>query len=153
MEWTSTSAKVHKTFHGLQRGRDAVGKEEEEEDRITASIAAGLSNMPEENQVRNRPPHEEVPHEKMRLRFHGEDMVSTLIFVEFTTDVSAYFLMNKLGLGLLTAPSHTEDPHRKQETQPGGLLWNKTHKKTRLEGPLVRKIDSRKYVFLLTLMV
>ena len=77
MEWTSTSAKVHKTFHGLQRGRDAVGKEEEEEDRITASIAAGLSNMPEENQVRNRPPHEEVPHEKMRLRFHGEDMVST----------------------------------------------------------------------------
>lgn len=52
MEWTATSAKVHKTFHGLQRVRDiGAGEEEEEEDRITASIAAGLSNMPEENQV------------------------------------------------------------------------------------------------------
>lgn len=54
MEWTATSAKVHKTFHGLQRARDmGAGEEEEEEDRITASIAAGLSNMPEENQVCN----------------------------------------------------------------------------------------------------
>ena len=54
MEWTATSAKVHKTFHGLQRvrGAGAGEEEEEEEDRITASIAAGLSNMPEENQVR-----------------------------------------------------------------------------------------------------
>lgn len=53
MEWTAISAKVHKTFHGLQRARaPGAGEEEEEEDRITASIAAGLSNMPEENQVR-----------------------------------------------------------------------------------------------------
>ncbi len=65
LDWTTTSSKVSKTFRGLgkrrqqqarQRGvrhpsQHAPSEEETAEDRVTASIAAGLSNMPEENQM------------------------------------------------------------------------------------------------------
>ncbi|CAM9508051.1 unnamed protein product [Ascophyllum nodosum] len=53
LDWSSTYSKVRKTYSWLQRHRqgDVPTPEEEMEDRITASIAAGLSNMPEENQM------------------------------------------------------------------------------------------------------
>lgn len=53
-EWASMTSRVKRTFVGLQRMRKehASGEADEIEDRITASIAAGLANMPEENQVR-----------------------------------------------------------------------------------------------------
>lgn len=56
MEWASTSSKVKRTFVGLQKRRKGriSGPEDDVEDRIIASIAAGLSNMPEENQVSSR---------------------------------------------------------------------------------------------------
>ncbi|CAN0091194.1 unnamed protein product [Ectocarpus sp. 6 AP-2014] len=51
--WVYTSSKVKKTFAGLHRRRrvKASTAEQDAEDRVTASIAAGLSNMPEENQM------------------------------------------------------------------------------------------------------
>lgn len=54
LDWTSTTSKVKRTYGGLQRRRKVKNPSPEEasEDRITASVAAGLSNMPEENQVR-----------------------------------------------------------------------------------------------------
>lgn len=53
LDWNNTYSKVRKTYTGLQKKRQgvSVGEEDDTEDRITASIAAGLSNMPEENQV------------------------------------------------------------------------------------------------------
>lgn len=52
-EWVDTSSKVKRTCAGLHKRRKgrSIGLEEEVEDRIIASIAAGLSNMPEENQM------------------------------------------------------------------------------------------------------
>ncbi|CAM9833030.1 unnamed protein product, partial [Ectocarpus sp. 4 AP-2014] len=53
LDWLSTSSKVKKTFAGLHRRRrvKTTTAEQDAEDRVTASIAAGLSNMPEENQM------------------------------------------------------------------------------------------------------
>ncbi|CAM9637551.1 unnamed protein product, partial [Ectocarpus sp. 13 AM-2016] len=53
LDWVSTSSKVKKTFTGLHRRRrvKASTAGQDAEDRVTASIAAGLSNMPEENQA------------------------------------------------------------------------------------------------------
>eukprot|EP00903_Cladosiphon_okamuranus_P015184 g14038.t1 len=56
LDWSATSSKVKKTLSGLSRQRGGKSKkhpsaEDDAEDRVTASIAAGLSNMPEENQM------------------------------------------------------------------------------------------------------